>query len=282
MKTQKLAGFADEASLFLDKQIKAIKELGWKGIELRNVMHDDKKMHFDDLDDIVFHKMTDAIIESGIEIVSFGTQIANWSRNIASDFAIDKEELKRIIPRMQKTGTKIARIMSYPNAGFPDMVWKKEAFRRIKELSRMAEDGGIILCHENCSGYASICTENTIAMLNEIDSNSLKLIFDTGNFWEFNYSSLEFYKKIKEHVIHIHIKDYKKNLAAEKGWSAEFPGKGAGEVKAVLEELKRDNYTGWYSIEPHLVAVAHEGKDATTENSYDLFIEYGRQFEKLL
>jgi len=34
-------------------------------------------------------------------------------------------------------------------------------------------------------------------------------------------------------------------------------------------------------MEPHLSAIAHEGKLAKGADSWDVFVEYGRRFEKL-
>jgi sugar phosphate isomerase/epimerase len=282
MVEKKLAGFTDEASPILEKQIEALKLLGWQGIEIRMVKNGEKSVHFDDLDDDTFYKMADKINEAGIKIVSYGTQIANWSRKISSDFTLDTAELKRIAPRMKRTGTAFARIMSYPNDGLAENEWGNETIRRIKELCLIAEDNGILLCHENCSGFASQSAKNTLRMIEEVNSKALKLIFDTGNFWEAGYSSAEFYQTVKEHVVHVHIKDYVKDLSSKSGWSAVFAGDGAGEVDKVLQILKADGYNGWYSIEPHLAAVAHEGKEAAGKNSFDLFVEYGQRFEKML
>ncbi|MBL8028737.1 MAG: sugar phosphate isomerase/epimerase [Fibrobacteres bacterium] len=282
MANHKLAGFADEASTEIEKQIEVTKKLGWSGIEIRTVKSGTKNSHFDDLADDEFYRYADMIAEAGIQIISYGTQIANWSRKITSDFKLDTDELKRIAPRMRKTGTAIARIMSYPNDALSNDAWGKEAIKRIKELAVIAEANGIMLCHENCSGFASQSAANTLRMIEEVNSKALKLIFDTGNFWEAGYSSLAFYKAVKEHVVHVHIKDYKKDPLAEKGWNAVFAGEGAGEVKEVLAELKRDGYNGWYSIEPHLAAVAHEGKAAAGGDSFELYLKYGRSVEQLL
>ena len=118
-------------------------------------------------------------------------------------------------------------------------------------------------------------------MLEEVDSPALKLIFDTGNFWKTGYSSLGFFKAISAHVVHIHIKDYRRDPESKEGWRAVFPGDGEGDVAEVVRETKRREYSGWYSIEPHMASIAHEGILATGTNSCDLFVEYGRRFEKL-
>ena len=145
-------GFADEAGTPIAEQIRAHKILGWKHIEVRNV----EGGNLCEVDDATFEKTLAAMNEAGMKISCFGSGIANWARNIDQDFQRDVNDLKRAIPRMKKAGTPIIRIMSWPNAKekpLSDADWKKEALKRMKVLVRMAEDGGILLGHENCSGW---------------------------------------------------------------------------------------------------------------------------------
>ncbi|MFP4521816.1 MAG: sugar phosphate isomerase/epimerase family protein [Fibrobacterota bacterium] len=272
----KYAGFADEVSLDIDKQIEATKASGFDGIEMRMV---GEKLHFDDAEEYEFQKIREKISEAGLEIPSYGSQIANWSRKITDDISKDKDELLRIIPRMHETNTGIVRIMSYPNDGLSDSDWRDEVVNRLKELSKIAEDGGIILAHENCNGWGGESPENSIEMIERVGSRALKLIFDTGNTVQHFQDSLDFFKKVKEHVIHLHVKDFKNT---PEGHKACFPGEGEGSVPEVISILKKDGFKGWISIEPHIAAVAHEGKNADDEKeSRDIYIKYANMTRKI-
>lgn len=277
----KFTGFTDEASVDWRRQIEALKTLGWKAIETRNVAVGGKTVHFDDVSDADFERMSGELTAAGLRIICYGTQIANWARPISGDFSKDTDELRRIMPRMRKSGTRFARIMSYPNDGWAEADWRREVVRRLKELARMAEGEGVLLCHENCSGYGGEDARHGLDMLEAVDSQALKLIFDTGNFWKTGYSSLGYFKAVYPHVVHIHIKDYVRDPKSKDGWRAVFAGDGEGDVAAVLKEARRLGYDGWYSMEPHLSAIAHEGKLAAGQDSWDLFVEYGRRFEEL-
>lgn len=272
----KIAGFADEASSDIREQIKVTRELGWAGIEMRMI---GPKLHFDDADEKTFDAVRRLLDEAGIRIICYGSQIANWARPVTNDFRVDMEELKRIVPRMKKTGTPFARIMSYPNAGLSPADWRKEVLRRLRDLAKAAEDGGIILCHENCNGWAGEGPRETLEMLSEIGSPALKLIFDTGNPVAHHQNALDYYQAVKAHVVHIHIKDYVLENGKDR---AVFPGEGDGFVKAIVADLKKSGYDGWYTIEPHLSKAIHLGqttdKDPSAKNSY---LEYGRRFEAL-
>ena len=65
--------------------------------------------------------------------------------------------------------------------------------------------------------------------------------------------------------------------------SACFPGEGGGHVRTIVADLVRRGYDGGFSIEPHLAAVVHLGKEAADpEEAYRLYIEYGRRTAALL
>jgi sugar phosphate isomerase/epimerase len=278
----KFAGFADEVSPDLDAQIAATRELGWRGIEMRLVSQDGKSVHFDDVDDAAFERIWEKLQAAGIAVPSYGTQIANWSRRISVDFASDVQELKRIMPRMRKTGTRVARIMSYPNDGWEEKAWRTEVIRRLRELSKMAEDGGVVLGHENCSGYGNLSAQHTLDLLDAIKSPAFKLIFDSGNFWETGYDPFEFYQAVKSQVVHVHVKDYAHDAASPKGWKAVYPGEGEGRVAETVAALKRDGYDGWYSMEPHIAAAVHEGTQAADSDAgRKIYLKFGRMFEEV-
>jgi sugar phosphate isomerase/epimerase len=274
------AGFADEVSVDIDQQIAAIHALGWPGIEMRLV---GKERHFDDVTDAEFEVIREKLDRAGIRIVAYGSQIANWSRKISGSFDVDVAELTRIMPRMRKTGTQIVRIMSYPNDGWAERDWRAEVVQRLRELCRMAEANGIILGHENCDGWAGKGPEATLSCLADVGSPALKLIFDTGNPVTFGQDAWAYYQAVREHVIHVHIKDYVRDPSVSGGYRAAFPGKGGGRVRDIVADLKRTGYDGWYSIEPHIVSVVHEGRDASgnEDRAREVFLQYGRMFEEL-
>jgi len=274
------AGFADEVSVDIDQQIAAIRALGWPGIEMRLV---GKGRHFDDVTDEEFESVREKLERTGIQIVAYGSQIANWSRKISGSFDMDVAELTRIMPRMRKTGTQIVRIMSYPNDGWAERDWRVEAVRRLRELCRMAEANGIILGHENCDGWAGQGPDATLSCLAEVGSPALKLIFDTGNPVTYGQDSWVYYQAVREHIVHVHIKDYVRDALAPGGYRAVFPGQGEGRVRDIVADLKRTGYDGWYSMEPHIVSVIHEGRDAcgNEDRARDVFLQYGKAFEQL-
>jgi sugar phosphate isomerase/epimerase len=147
----------------------------------------------------------------------------------------------------------------------------------------MAEANGVILGHENCDGWAGKGPEATLACLADVGSPALKLIFDTGNPVTYGQDAWAYYQAVRAHIVHVHIKDYLPDASAPGGYRAVFPGQGGGRVQDIVADLKRTGYDGWYSMEPHILSVVHEGRDASgnEDRAREVFLQYGKTFEDL-
>ena len=109
-----LTGIGDEAGGPLAAQIDATQALGWKHLEMRNVQVGDlPAMNIHDLPDAAFDTLVGELGEAGISVCGFGSVIGNWAHAIEDDFAITEAEIARAIPKMQRLGTRLVRIMSY-------------------------------------------------------------------------------------------------------------------------------------------------------------------------
>ena len=281
-----LTGFADEASKGLEGQIKATQELGWKDIESRNI--DGKNIH--DLADADFDRVAGRLQEAGVRINCFGSAIANWGKLITDPMDSSLAETRRAIPRMQRLGTKLIRIMSFAvlKDRAPDDQMEEERFRRLRELQKLFTAAGITPVHENCMNYGGMGWRYTLRMLEHVPG--LKLVFDTGNpIFTPDYaqpkpwprqSAWEFYSHVKEHVAYVHIKD---GSWQEEKTTYSFPGEGKGDVRRIVKDLLQHGYDGGFSIEPHLAVVFHEDKGETSEAvMYRNYVEYGRRMDRLL
>lgn len=271
-------GISDEAGKSIDVQIKAHQILGWNHLELRVLDDFNLATLPEDNYQLVYEKLN----EANMQVSCFSSGIANWAKKISGDFNEDINELKAAIPRMHQLNTKFIRIMSYPNDNWSEEEWQKEVFRRISELSNIAEDNGLILVHENCSGWGGLSPENTLRLLEKVSSPALKLVFDTGNAPAEGQDSWDFYQKVKEHIVYVHIKDAKQT---QLGKETEFtyPGEGNGYVKEIVKDLFANGYDDGFSIEPHLTAIIHLAKDADDPNAaFNVYLEYGRRLMKLV
>jgi len=283
-----LTGIADEAGALIDTQIKATKELGWKHIEARSVeVEGFPKANLHDIDEAAFEIVEQKLAESGVEIYAFGSTIANWGKKVDDPF--DLADVERAIPRMQRLGTKFVRIMSYAVREGDDQM-EAERFRRINEITKRFLDAGLTPVHENCMNYGGMSWQHGLKLLENVPG--LKWVFDTAN-PVFNadrskpdpqpkQDPWEFWTNIKEHVVHIHIKDAvwrpEKNDA-----DYTLPGNGDAAVKRILKDAFDGGYDAGISIEPHMAVVFHDdSKTASDEEVYDSYIRYGRRMMEVI
>jgi sugar phosphate isomerase/epimerase len=285
-----LTGIADEAGAPLDTQIKATRELGWQYIEARMVeVPGFPAGNIHDIPDAAFDALVDKVGKSGIKICGFGSAIGNWAKKIDQSGESSLAETRRAIPRMQRLGTKMVRIMSFAPREDDDQM-EDERFRRLREITKMFLDADIQPVHENCVNYGGMGWPFTLRLLENVPG--LKLVFDTGN-PVFNpdrskpkpwprLDAWEFYTHVREHILHVHVKDAVWN-AAKKDADYKFPGEGDGQVRRIIADLLSNGYDGGISIEPHMAVVFHDKSvKASPELQYNNYVEYGRRMEKLV
>lgn len=284
-----MTGFADEASASLDIQIRVTKELGWRDIESRNVQVDDLPAgNIHDISDAAFDRLVAKLETAGVRINCFGSAIANWSKKIDQPFESSLVEIRRAIPRMQKLGTKLIRIMSFAVRDGDDQM-ETERFRRLREIQRMFADAGLTALHENCMNYGGMGWPFTLKLLENVPG--LKLVFDTGNpvFSDDRtrpkpypkQSSWEFYEHVRDHIAYLHIKDGYCDPQTGKTVFT-FPGEGHGDILRILKDLFTRGYDGGFSIEPHLGTVFHDPTSQRSLNAVEIYAEYGRRMVKMI
>jgi len=269
-----MTGIGDEGATDLETQLSSHEMLGWTDIEIRNI--DGKNIC--EMPEIDFDRARGMVEERGFSVVSFGSAIANWARPIDGPFARDMDDLRRAAPRMRRMGTRFIRVMSYPNAGLSEKDWKVETFRRMRELTRMAEGEGVVMVLENCDGWASSSPERLGEFLSELGGEALRVVFDTGNpvsHGEDLEVTRRFFHVALPYIEHFHIKDCK---ASPSEAIHTYPGEGDCGVEGIVDELLDKGYEGLFSIEPHMAGKVHTGQTAASpEERKDMYLEYGRK-----
>jgi sugar phosphate isomerase/epimerase len=145
----------------------------------------------------------------------------------------------------------------------------------------MAEDGGVTLVHENCSGWGGQSAENSTILLGEVASSALKLVFDTGNPVDYRQDAWEYYQEVLPDIVYVHVKDARRLSGDEIEYV--YCGEGEGNVRRILADLAERGYDGGVSIEPHLAAIIHTGQAAdSAAQLYDSYVEYGRRLMALI
>ena len=284
----KLTGFADEAGRDLETQIRATKSLGWSAISARMV--DGVNLH--ELPEDKFNAVADRLDAEGIQVPEFGSLIANWGKKIGSDFDITLAEIDRAIPRMKRLRTQLIRVMSYAQEPWGEDQQEQERFRRLREIVKRFSDAGLTAIHENCMNWGGFSPEHTLRLVDEIPG--LKLVFDTGNpLFQRDRSKgephpwqdpWEFWKAVRDHVVHIHVKDCISPAIEGVEPIYTMPGEGDAKIPEILADAKSRGYDGWVAIEPHVATVFHvkDQSQVDWQQCFDSYVEYGKRMEKIL
>jgi sugar phosphate isomerase/epimerase len=130
----------------------------------------------------------------------------------------------------------------------------KRQYAQILEVA----DAYQIIINIEVHGYFTTKPEMLERMLDFVDSEFLRLNFDTGNSFIAGQDPVEFCDRFKEKISHVHVKDVSESLAAvarggQAGIALSHCSVGAGvnadNIKRCLEILRDQGFTGHLSIE---------------------------------
>lgn len=292
-------GIGDEAGDKLETQISATLDAGWKHLEMRGLQvgsYDRANLH--DIPDPAFETVVRQFDQAGVSVYCFGSTIMNWARRISDPFELTIAEVQRAIPRMQRLGTRFVRIMSYKPEDEEFRI-PPEVFRRVREVTSRFIDAGLQPVHENCMNFGGMSWQHALELLDRCPG--LKWAFDTANPifnpdrsksrpWP-RQDPWEFWINLREHTVHIHVKDAKWNSSrndADYVW----PGEGQGRVVDILQDAIKRGYQGALSIEPHMVTVFHDDKSSgqtgpDSRSQLEMakrknYVEYARVLQELV
>lgn len=285
-------GLADEADPDIDIQIKAIRELGWSHLDLRNVsVNGGKAACVHDISDADFELVAGRVRASGIAVHSFASTIGNWASPIEQPFEIALGAIERSIPRMQALGTRHVRVMSFAVKRDAADLAEAERIRRLREIVARFAGAGLSVLHENCMNYGGLSAEHTLRLVEGVPG--LRLIFDPGNTVGIRdhskpeprplQSAWEFYERVRDHVDYFHVKDLvfrPEDTAFPR--QPVWPGEGEGDMRRILADVLKRGQVHTIAIEPHLKGdpdcTGLEGVDLAFHN----FIAYGKRLKALV
>lgn len=127
---------------------------------------------------------------------------------------------------------------------------------------RLAEGSGIKVCFETTpQDYTCLSgTEDCCWILEQVPG--LGLVYDTANMLPHGDDPLEYYEALKEHIVHVHVKDVALSKAtwkdklfrAERAKNGEVLkycvfGEGVVPLKEILHRMVQDGYQGTFALE---------------------------------
>ncbi|HXL04141.1 MAG TPA: sugar phosphate isomerase/epimerase [Bacillota bacterium] len=165
-------------------------------------------------------------------------------------FAGHLELLEKAISIAKLFDTRIIRCFSFMGDSPFDNVVDVIA-ERLSCAAKRAEEEDIVLCVENEPSCYVQTSDHLKELLDRVQSRNVAALWDPGNAYCVGEKNLlQGFHKIKDRVMHIHLKDVPETV----GDSIVFTvvGNGILDYPRQIKEWRKAEYTGYLSLEPHL------------------------------
>lgn len=167
-----------------------------------------------------------------------------------STFAGHLELLKKAIFIAKLFDTRIIRCFSFMgDCPFDNVV--DAIAERFSCAAKIAEEEDIVLCVENEPSCYVQTSDHLKELLDRVQSRNVAALWDPGNAYCVGERDLlKAFHKIKDRVMHIHLKDVPEAV----GESIQFAvvGHGVLDYPQQIREWRKAGYKGYLSLEPHL------------------------------
>lgn len=246
-----LSAFADEIGPDPQQQIDVLLGCGVRQIEFRSI----HGVNVLSLSDAQIAEFQDQLTRHGMRLSAIASPIGKSP--IDEPFDATLQKLGRAIELAKRFDTPNIRVFSFypPTNGNTDwLAHRTEVVRRLREMSARAADAGMRLVHENEHRIYGDSPEHVADLLSELPPPGFGSVYDPANFVFCGYDPWDGWLRTRDRVVHFHIKDWK--TGAAHGCLA---GEGDGRIPEVLRDAASRGFSGFCTLEPHLLGGSPTG-----------------------
>lgn len=257
----KLGTITDQVSMDLEHALQVIEELGIHYVEIHSLWG----KTIENLSVAEAMRAEKMVWKHGLEVSNISAtlflmcHLTESEAEVASfdDYFITKrgnyhEHLKALeycIELCQIFGTDKIRVFGFRKEDpLDDETAIKMISEKLQDPVELVEKAGVTLILENCPHTYLQAGSQTGQVIERLNSKNLKALWDPGN--AFRIGTIPYpddYEKIREYVVHIHVKD----LARENSdYQSVLLGEGEINYKEIIRKLMDDSYGGVVSLEP--------------------------------
>ncbi|WP_213818196.1 myo-inosose-2 dehydratase [Garciella nitratireducens] len=143
---------------------------------------------------------------------------------------------------------------------FTEQEWDKLT-KGLESLGELAHEKGMEIVYHHHMGTGVQTTEEIDRLMQNTDSDKVKLLFDTGHLVFSGEDPMEIFNKYQSRIQHIHFKDIREKVAKEvkekkdsfltavKKGTFTVPGDGMIDFKPIMEAILKSEYEGWIIVE---------------------------------
>ena len=245
-----LSGFADEISPDPAEQLATLAAESISHLELRSAW----SVNVADFTDTQLAAFCAAVDGAGVRVSAIGSPIGKIP--VAAPLAPELERLRRVAGVACELGTTIVRVFSFfIPASEPPERHRNRVIDRMGALTRVAEERGLILAHENEKEIYGDIPGRCADLITAVGSPALRATFDPANFVQCGVLPFSAaYGLLRPHLAYLQVKDA---LAAT--GEVVPAGQGDGELRETLAALRDSGFEGFMSLEPHLAQAGRFG-----------------------
>lgn len=243
--TWTLSGFGDEVDPDPRVQVAVLQALGASHIEVRSAWG----VNVADFSDEHIGNLKAILDTAGMRTSAVASPIGKV--DISLPPAHEEQRLRRVIEVAKALETPYIRMFSYfyKEDQRPEDI-RDAVMERLIALTRIAEEAGVILIHENEKEIYGDTPERVLDIMETVDSPAMRAAWDNANFVQVGVKPYDqAYSMLRPYLEYLQIKD-----AVAATGEVVPTGEGDGQLRQTLEAFARDGYAGFASLEPHLAA----------------------------
>ena len=249
-----LSGFADEIDPNMDLQLSALKDLNIHYIELRGV----NGRNITQLTLGETKELKQQLDKEGIKVSAIGSPLGKIK--ITDPFEPHLALFDHCMQQAQILNTKYIRMFSFYDA----FDAKEEVFRRLQAFLDHTPEG-ITLLHENEKDIYGNTIDRCVKLLEKFAPSGMRATFDPANFIQEDQEPVKAMQMLRPYIAYVHVKD-----ALFSNHKVVPAGHGDASWPLLVDILRKMNYDGFLSMEPHLADFAGYKALENSETSLSL------------
>ena len=245
-----LSGFADEISPDPQVQLATLAAESISHLELRSAW----SVNVADFTAEQRAAFRAAIGDAGVRVSAIGSPIGKIP--VVAPLAPELERMRRVADVACELGTTIVRVFSFfIPASEPPEHHRDQVIDRMGALTRVAEERGLVLAHENEKEIYGDTPARCADLITTVGSPALRATFDPANFVQCGVRPFsDAYGLLRPDLVYLQVKDA---LAAT--GQVVPAGRGDGQLRETLGALRDSGFAGFMSLEPHLAQAGRYG-----------------------
>ena len=242
-----VSAFADEIASDVAVQLAVLERHGVSHVDLRAV----KGSNVIELGDAQLVALRDRFRAHGVAVAAIASPIGKQPAD--SDPAALRGRLTRAAAIARLFDTDLIRVFGfYPPEDGAD--WKEASLRSLRTLAICAREEGVTLVLENEVRTCADTAEHAGELLGALADDHVRAAFDPANALSCGDTPYpDGYARVKPWLRQVHVKDL------DEDGKVVPAGFGTADWPALFQALRRDDYHGFVSLEPHLLRAGPAG-----------------------